>query len=140
MQLITWISSDALYIGSIVYWTIALVLATWKCLDSRVDGVLSYGLRQNATDRSTDTRETITSGLLHYALYPNNGVSSSTSWKAFYALGMISGLACSLIWRDNEALGLFTAHTARRLLECLLVHRFSPSRVSLAHMAMGASF
>lgn len=132
--------SSILWTGSAAYWTVALILAIVKCWDSRVDGLLRYGLRQNVIDRSVNAAQATSSGLFRYALDSKNGVSSYASWTTFYAIGFTSGLVCNVVRRDNEALAFFTAHTARRLLECVLVHRFSPSRVSLAHVIMGASF
>ncbi len=117
-----------------VYWITALFAALCKLCSSRVDALLRYGVRRHHDVVS------ISSFTLSVLFDSSHGIASHKCWKLFYATGVMSSLLCILVSRNCLPLLLFIAHTTRRLAECMYLHNFSSTCISLAHVCMGASF
>lgn len=126
--------------GTTAFWSVAVLLAIYKCIDARVDSFLRYGRRQRVHKSDPTTKRLFVLRLIYSAVHPSNGLPSKASWISFYVIGAIAGLICRMAPFGNESLSFFTAHVTRRLLECIIVHRFSHSRISWAHWLMGTSF
>lgn len=118
------------------YWSVAVSAALYKLFDSRVDALLRYGLRRQYPNHDSFASSFPLSVLLN----PSRGIASSKCWKLFYTTGIASCVACGMLFRSHTPLLLFLVHTTRRLIECMYVHKFSSSTISLAHLCMGASF
>lgn len=120
-----------------IYWTVATLAIISKTVSPRLERLLNYGKLGNSANLPQTP---------HALLMRRPGVA----WALFYVTGGIIAVVCKSVAlkgstrdckRASLLFGLFAAHIARRLWECIFVHRRSPNAIiSSLQLLSGLSF
>lgn len=128
------------------FWLFALCVACLKIVSPSFDAVLRYGRLRGACVGEKAAGNSGVVLLVQRVSQRNSGLSSREGWTSFYVVGTLAGWLCLFVQQTMHGhdsgfvLFLFILQTSRRLCECLFVHKFSESDLSLLHLLLGSSF
>lgn len=118
--------TSLVYAGTTLFWIFGATCVLLKPQFRLLDELLTYGRLRSPTSKSLPQSYTL---------------KDSTVWTSLYLFGFIFSTLISYVIRQHSrtaetplSLTLFQFQTARRLFDCVAIHRFSATRRMPVHL------